>query len=110
MGSRGDNQNYGFNVNINQLPTEYLALGSRLTSLVPNPFFGVAGAGTLATQATVQLNSLLVPFPQYGLNPVAVTIPGARIRVPRARSPAPQACLGIELVGRELQLHVQPPQ
>ena len=78
VGARGDNQSYGFNVNINQLPTEYLALGSRLTSLVPNPFFGVAGAGTLATQAMVQLNSLLVPFPQYGLNPVAVTIPGAR--------------------------------
>jgi hypothetical protein len=78
VGSRGDNQSYGFNVNINQLPTEYLSLGSRLTSLVPNPFFGVAGAGTLATQANVQLNSLLVPFPQYGLNPVNVTIPGAR--------------------------------
>jgi trimeric autotransporter adhesin len=78
MGARGDNQNYGFTVNINQLPTEYLALGSRLTSLVPNPFFSVAGAGTLATQASAQLNSLLVPFPQYGLNPVAVTIPGAR--------------------------------
>ena len=78
VGARGSNQNYGFNVNINQLPTEYLALGPRLTSLVPNPFFGVAGAGTLATQAMVQLNSLLVPFPQYGLNPVSVTIPGAR--------------------------------
>ncbi len=78
VGSRGDNQSYGFNVNINQLPTEYLSLGSRLTSLVPNPFFGVAGAGTLATQANVQLNSLLVPFPQYGLNAVNVTIPGAR--------------------------------
>ena len=50
VGSRGTNQNYGFNVNINQLPTEYLALGPGLTSLVPNPFFGVAAAGTLATQ------------------------------------------------------------
>ena len=78
VGSRGDNQSYGFNVNINQLPTEYLSLGSQLTALVPNPFFGVAGAGTLATQANVQRNSLLVPFPQYGLNPVNVTIPGAR--------------------------------
>ena len=62
VGSRGDNQSYGFNVNINQLPTEYLSLGSRLTSLVPNPFFGVAGAGTLATQANVQLNSCWCHF------------------------------------------------
>jgi trimeric autotransporter adhesin len=44
---------------------------------VPNPFFGVAGAGTLATQSTVQLNSLLVPYPQYGLNAVSMTVPGA---------------------------------
>ena len=44
---------------------------------MPNPFFGVAGAGTLATQSTVQLNSLLVPYPQYGLNAVSMTVPGA---------------------------------
>ena len=31
------------------------------------PVLRRAGAGTLATQATVQLNSLLVPYPQYGL-------------------------------------------
>jgi len=37
----------------------------------------VAGAGTLATQAMVQLNSLLVPYPQYGLNAVSMTTAGA---------------------------------
>ncbi len=77
VGSRGDHLNFYSAVNLNQLPVEYLSLGRALTALVPNPFFGVAGAGTLATQATVQLNSLLVPYPQYGLNAVAMTSPGA---------------------------------
>jgi len=71
MGSHGSHLYYGTTINLNQLPLQYLSLGSKLTSLVPNPFFGVAGAGTLATQRQVQLNSLLVPFPQYGLNPVS---------------------------------------
>ena len=106
VGSRGDNQSYGFNVNINQLPTEYLSLGSRLTSLVPNPFFGVAGAGTLATQANVQLNSLLVPFPQYGLNRGERYDSRRPYGLPRARSPTAQARVRLGLVGRQLQLHV----
>ena len=74
VGSTAMNLSYGTSVNINQLPAEYLALGSRLTSLVPNPFFEVNGAGTLAGQRTVQLNSLLVPYPQYGLNSVSMTM------------------------------------
>jgi hypothetical protein len=78
VGSRGDHLNFYSAINLNQLPVEYLALGRSLTNLVPNPFFGVAGAGTLATQPTVQLNSLLVPYPQYGLNAVSMTVPGAR--------------------------------
>jgi trimeric autotransporter adhesin len=77
VGSRGDHLNFYSAINLNQLPVEYLALNRQLTTLVPNPFFGVAGAGTLATQATVQLNSLLVPYPQYGLNAVSMTVPGA---------------------------------
>jgi trimeric autotransporter adhesin len=74
VGSTAENLSYGTAVNINQLPVEYLALGSRLTSLVANPFFGAAGAGPLAGQRTVQLNSLLVPYPQYGLNSVSMTM------------------------------------
>jgi hypothetical protein len=77
MGSHGSDLYYGTTINLNQLPTQYLSLGSKLTSLVPNPFFGVAGAGTLATQKQVQLNSLLVPFPQYGLNAVSETMNNA---------------------------------
>jgi hypothetical protein len=69
IGSRGDHLGLGgtndAGVNINQLDPKYLALGSTLTQQVPNPFFGVAAAGPLATQATVQRRQLLRPFPQY---------------------------------------------
>ncbi len=77
VGSRGSYLNYNSGINLNQLTTEYFSLGRNLTTLVNNPFFGVAGAGTLATQRTVQLNSLLVPFPQYGLNAVSMTTAAA---------------------------------
>ena len=35
-------------------------------SAVPNPFFGVAGAGPFATRSTIQRGQLLRPFPQFG--------------------------------------------
>jgi hypothetical protein len=69
VGSRGDHLGLGgtvdAGVNINQLDPKYLALGSALTQLVPNPFYGVAAAGPLSTQATVQRRQLLRPFPEY---------------------------------------------
>lgn len=64
MSARGDNLALG-DININQLPVEYQALGSKLVELVPNPFFGVAGAGALATRATIERGQLLRPFPQF---------------------------------------------
>ncbi len=100
VGSTASNLPLGTNVNINQLPVEYLALGSRLTSLVDNPFFGVAGTGPLGSQRTVQLNSLLVPFPQYGLNAVSMTTGVGRSQyhalVTQVQAPDDK------LVGREL--------
>jgi hypothetical protein len=69
VGSRGDHLGYGGSIdtgiNINQLDPKVLALGSQLVQLVPNPFFGVAAAGALATQRTVQYGQLLRPFPQF---------------------------------------------
>ena len=38
----------------------------RLRESIPNPFFGIAGAGELGTRATVQRGQLLRPFPQFG--------------------------------------------
>ena len=37
-----------------------------LRALVPNPFFGVAGAGGFAGRATIPAGQLLRPFPQFG--------------------------------------------
>jgi outer membrane receptor protein involved in Fe transport len=50
--------------NLNQLPDQYLALGSRLNNPVPNPFFGIITNGALAAPTTSQ-QQLLLPFPQY---------------------------------------------
>jgi hypothetical protein len=49
---------------LNQLPEEFLALGTRLQQQVPNPFFGQVQLGALA-QPTVAYGQLLRPYPQY---------------------------------------------
>jgi hypothetical protein len=49
---------------LNALPTQYLSLGSALSTLVANPFYGLVRTGTLS-QPTVQRGQLLLPFPQY---------------------------------------------
>jgi hypothetical protein len=51
-------------LNINQLPDQYLSLGSSLTTQVNNPFYGQFSAGPLAAQKVAQ-GLLLLPFPQY---------------------------------------------
>jgi hypothetical protein len=75
MGATGRHLTWGGtqngDVNINQVDPKYLPLNNpggtnRLTELVPNPFFGVAGAGAFATRQTIQRNQLLRPFPQFG--------------------------------------------
>ena len=69
-GSRGDNLGLGgsndVGVNINQVDPKYMSLGAALNASVPNPFFGNANAGPLATQATVTRAQLLRPYPQFG--------------------------------------------
>ncbi|MGH9387584.1 MAG: carboxypeptidase regulatory-like domain-containing protein [Vicinamibacterales bacterium] len=74
MGSTGRHLTWGGtaagSVNINQVDPIYLSLNNpggtnRLTELVPNPFFGNAGAGSFTTRATIQRNQLLRPFPQF---------------------------------------------
>ena len=68
-GSRSDHLPVGGSVdatvNINQLDAQYLALGSALLDLVPNPFFGNPAFGNLARSATVTRGQLLRPFPQF---------------------------------------------
>ena len=50
--------------NINQLPDQYLSLGSHLNDQVPNPFYGLITSGTLTTP-TISRRQSLLPFPQY---------------------------------------------
>jgi hypothetical protein len=82
-GARGDFLSFGgtsdATVNINQLDPRHFSLGSQLVQLVPNPFFGVPGAGALASQATIQRGQLLRPFPQF-LNVLAHQVSGGRSR------------------------------
>ncbi|HEX4169071.1 MAG TPA: TonB-dependent receptor, partial [Bryobacteraceae bacterium] len=55
---------------IDQVPDQYLSLGTALQNSVPNPFFGkITTPGSSLSAATVQEGQLLRPFPQYnGLN------------------------------------------
>jgi hypothetical protein len=58
--------------NIDQLPDQYLALGSKLSNLVANPFYGLISSGALAGK-TISLQQSLLPYPQYtGISQVNV--------------------------------------
>ena len=69
MGSRSERLSLGgtsdATININQLDPQYLALGTALQQLVPNPFFGIAAFGNLSRSATISRGQLLRPFPQF---------------------------------------------
>jgi hypothetical protein len=61
-------------ININQVPAQYLSMGSALLDQVPNPFFGlpnviINGAsfpqGKSTSSPTIQRRELLRPFPQF---------------------------------------------
>jgi hypothetical protein len=52
-------------IQLNQLPAQYMALGSQLLQQVPNPFYGLVTVGTLA-QKTVTYGQMLRPFPEFG--------------------------------------------
>jgi len=52
------------NININQLPDQYLAQGSALLAQVRNPFAPFVSVGTLSSP-TVAQGQLLRPFPQF---------------------------------------------
>jgi hypothetical protein len=59
-------------ININQVPTQYLALGNALNDQVANPFFGLPTSLLSSTSAfsttspTIRRSQLLRPFPQFG--------------------------------------------
>ncbi len=51
-------------VNLNQLDPQYMALGSQLNQLVPNPFYGIVTTGQLVASQISRAQSLR-PFPQF---------------------------------------------
>ena len=55
------------NININQIPDQYLALGStELQKQVPNPYYGsITNPASPLSKPTVAQGYLLKPFPQY---------------------------------------------
>ena len=83
LGSRSERLSMGgtsdATVNINQLDPSYLALGTQLQQLVPNPFFGIAEFGNLSRAATISYGQLLRPFPQFD-NVLAHRVNQARAR------------------------------
>jgi hypothetical protein len=52
------------NIPADQLPDQYMSMGSALTAQVANPFYNIVSSGTLSA-ATVAAGQLLRPFPQY---------------------------------------------
>ena len=82
-GSRSDHMPVGgtvdATVNINQIDSSNLALGSALLDLVPNPFFGNADFGNLANSTTITRGQLLRPFPQFD-NVLAHRVTDSRTR------------------------------
>jgi hypothetical protein len=68
--ARGDDLGLGGTndavVNINQIRDTQGLTPAQLLASVPNPFFGVQGAGGFATRTTIERGQLLRPFPQFG--------------------------------------------
>ena len=52
-------------INLNQLTTEQLKLGSQLTQQVANPFYGQVPAGSSLATPTIALAQLLRAYPQF---------------------------------------------
>lgn len=67
---------------LNALPDQYLSLGDHLRDQVPNPFQGLLGSQnttSLNTASTVQLQQLLLPYPQYSGYAIAASGWGSSI-------------------------------
>lgn len=66
----------GSGLQLNQIPDQYLSMGSDLLTPVPNPFYGVLPAGSVSGGPTILKGRLLMPYPQY---PLGVLRQSARI-------------------------------
>jgi hypothetical protein len=58
--------------NIDQLPDQYLSLGSQLLAKVNNPYYNHGGTGVIGS-STVAYNQLLRPYPEFSSVSIATT-------------------------------------
>jgi hypothetical protein len=66
VANKGNALDEGETLAYNQLPDSALALGTKLNSLVANPFYNViTNPNSPLSKSTVQLRYLLAPYPQY---------------------------------------------
>ena len=65
LGNRGLHLPLGNGVNLSQLPLSDLALGAKLNSQVPNPFYNLPNSGAVGSTQTISYASLLSAWPQY---------------------------------------------
>ena len=79
-GVRGRRLLYGNpNLDLDQLPTADLALGSALDDQVPNPYYGVVtDPNSFLSGPTISRNLLLRPYPAFGYLQLTRSTPGAR--------------------------------
>lgn len=75
-GVLGRKLNVGGLLNVNQLPSQLLALGNSLNDQVNNPFFGLFSTGVFAGR-TVPRHRLLRPHPQFNTVELNGDTPGA---------------------------------
>jgi hypothetical protein len=62
VGAKGTHLYGGYQ--FDQLPDQYLSMGTALVETVPNPFYGIIKTGSLSGEK-VQRGQLLRPYPQY---------------------------------------------
>ena len=66
------------NLDLDQLPTHFLSLGSQLDELVPNPYAAViTDPNSYLSQSMLPYNELLRPFPEYTYLQQTRSLPGA---------------------------------
>jgi hypothetical protein len=66
VGNKGDHLDQGESYNYSQLPDSAMALGSKLLTLVPNPFYGIiTNPNSVLSTPTIQQRYLLGKYPQY---------------------------------------------
>jgi hypothetical protein len=69
-GLTGSNMSWGGSgnalININQIDPKYLGTMANTSTLVTNPFYGVAAAGPYSTRQTIEIGQLMRPFPEFG--------------------------------------------